>query len=191
MRSGSGRSKQWWTTIALLASALAAGACGSNDRSRGADTSATPAAVSIASPLDSAARQVVSFLRGEAPFASIVLADTVSLYLGKEGGGTRKTVTPDQLRRPSAWSVQSRAGTFSFVPPRTHTRLTMKPGAHFICTERQLAASFPQLASLPHVGVLLEPEKRDSCLQTWNVTFVFDNNESPRLVAAVYDQWEW
>lgn len=170
---------------------VVAGACGSTDRSRDADTSATPATVSIASPLDSAARQVVSFLQGEAPYSSIVLADTVSLYLGKEGGGTRKTVTRDQLRRPSSWTVQSRAGTFSFVPPRTHTRLTMRPGAHFICTERQLAASFPQLASLPHVGVLLEPEKRDNCLQTWNATFVFDNNERPRLVAAVYDQWEW
>jgi hypothetical protein len=33
---------------------------------------------------------------------------------------------------------------------------------------------------------------RDSCLQTRNVTFVFDpNKKPPTLVAAVYDQWEW
>jgi hypothetical protein len=32
----------------------------------------------------------------------------------------------------------------------------------------------------------------DSCLQVWNVTFVFDPKaRPPRLVAAVYDQFEW
>jgi hypothetical protein len=192
MRSGPSGSKQLWVTMRVLASALVVSACGSDDPARSAsDTTETSTAVSIASPLDSAARQVVAFLRGEAPYSSVVLADTISLYLGKEGGGTRRMLTREQLRRPSSWRVQSRAGTFSFVPPRAHTKLTMKPGAHFQCTERQLAASFPQLASLPHVGVLLEPEKRDSCLQTWNATFVFDNSERPRLVAAVYDQWEW
>ena len=31
-----------------------------------------------------------------------------------------------------------------------------------------------------------------SCLQTRNLTLVFDPDEKPpTLIAAVYDQWEW
>jgi hypothetical protein len=190
MRSVSYSSKQLWTVPGFVVLAMTILACRGNDRAgEGSDT--VQSTITVVAPLDSAARQVVAFLRGEAPFSSIELADTVALYLGKEGGGTRKAMARAQLRRPSSWSIQSRAGTFSFAPPHTHTRLSTKPGAHFICTERQLASSFPQLASLPHVGTMLEPEKRDSCLQTWNVTFVFDDRDRPRLVAAVYDQWEW
>jgi hypothetical protein len=32
----------------------------------------------------------------------------------------------------------------------------------------------------------------ESCLQTRNLTLVFDPNRTPpTLIAAVYDQWEW
>jgi hypothetical protein len=71
------------------------------------------------------------------------------------------------------------------------TKLTTKVGRHFDCNEQSLATRFPRLAERPHVGTMLEPANRTSCLQTWNVTFVFDTNSRPRLVAAVYDQWEW
>ncbi len=36
------------------------------------------------------------------------------------------------------------------------------------------------------------PEADASCLESWNATFIFDASEqTPRLAAAVYDQWEW
>ena len=59
------------------------------------------------------------------------------------------------------------------------------------CREQPLERKFPRLARFPHVGTMLEPERARSCLQTWNMTFVFDTSEGPRLIAAVYDQWEW
>ena len=71
------------------------------------------------------------------------------------------------------------------------TKLTTKVGRHFNCIEQSLATKAPLLAQLRHVGTLLELPNRTSCLQTWNVTFVFDSTDVPRLVAAVYDQWEW
>jgi hypothetical protein len=78
------------------------------------------------------------------------------------------------------------------VPPHRLTKLTVKEGRHFNCLEYPLASRFPELAKLPHVGVKLEPDTARSCLQSWNATFVFDASaQSPRLVAAVYDQWEW
>jgi hypothetical protein len=55
-----------------------------------------------------------------------------------------------------------------------------------------LASRVPALAARPHVGVRLEPSTPKSCLETWNATFVFDTSAAtPRLVAALYDQWEW
>jgi len=72
------------------------------------------------------------------------------------------------------------------------TKLRTKVGRHFNCVEQSLASKFPRLALLPHVGTMLEPENAGGCLQSWNVTFVFDTSKNrPRLVAAVYDQWEW
>jgi hypothetical protein len=71
------------------------------------------------------------------------------------------------------------------------SKLTTKVGRHLNCREQPLAAKFPQLAHLPHVGTMLQPENFGSCLQTWNMTFVFDTSTRPRLVAVAYDQWEW
>jgi hypothetical protein len=54
-----------------------------------------------------------------------------------------------------------------------------------------LSATFPDLARLPHVGATLR-YGADSCLQTWNLTLVFDARARPwKVVAAVYDQFEW
>ena len=49
----------------------------------------------------------------------------------------------------------------------------------------------PELAHYPHVGVRLGRDEAARCLQTWNVTFVFNEDAAaPRLTAVVYDQWE-
>jgi hypothetical protein len=120
------------------------------------------------------------------------LADSVTLYLSPEGGGTRRAFAREQLRDPSSWRVASGGHAYAFAPPAGVTRLTARAGRHFNCREYPLSSRFPDLARLPHVGVKLEPERTESCLQTWNVTFVFDPAARPaRLVAAVYDQWEW
>ena len=141
--------------------------------------------------LDSSARRVVEFLRGKASFEQIALSDTVTLFVSPEGGGGRTTFARDQLRQPSAWRVRSGGRVISLAPPAGLTRLTTKVGRHFNCAEQSLASKFPRLAQRPHVGTVLAPENASSCLQTWNVTFVFDTGSRPRLVAAVYDQWEW
>ena len=141
--------------------------------------------------LDSAARRVVEFLRGKASFDQIELSDTVTLYVTPEGGGGHVTFARKALRNPAAWGVKSGANVFSFVPPAGMTRLTTKVGRHFDCYEQLLAPKLPRLAHLPHVGTRLQPENTRSCLQTWNVTFVFDSSVRPRVVAAIYDQWEW
>lgn len=142
--------------------------------------------------LERAAKEVVAFLRGDAGFETIRLADTVVLYLSPEGGGTRRALTPEQLRKPSNWVVHSGRQAYTFAPPRRLTKLTAKVGRHFNCLEYPLASRFPDLARLPHVGVKLEPDSLTSCLESWNATFIFDASEqTPRLAAAVYDQWEW
>jgi hypothetical protein len=146
-----------------------------------------------AATLDSSARRVVDFLRGNGSFDQIELklSDTVTLFVSPEGGGGRATFVRERLRQPSAWRVRSGGRVFSLAPPAGMTKLTTKVGRHFNCKEQPLASKFPRLAQLPHVGAVLEPENARSCLQTWNVTFVFDTTSHPRVVAAVYDQWEW
>jgi hypothetical protein len=140
---------------------------------------------------DAAARRIVDFLRGKASFDQINLSDTVTLLVTPEGGGGQAAFARQQLRDPSAWRVRSGSHVYSLAPPTGMTKLTTKVGSHFSCSEQSLATRFPRLAKLPHVGTLLEPANRSSCLQTWNVTFVFDTSTHPRLMAAVYDQWEW
>jgi hypothetical protein len=145
-----------------------------------------------ATELDEAAKEVVAFLQGEVGIDRIRLADTVVLYVSPEGGGTRAVFKREQLRHPSNWRVESGRQSYAFAPPPGMTKLTTRVGRHFNCMEYPLSSRFPELARLPHVGAKLEPERVDSCLQTWNVTLVFDAAEGPpRLVAAVYDQWEW
>jgi hypothetical protein len=126
-------------------------------------------------------------------FERIRLADTVTLYLSPEGGGGRTEVSRDHLDLPTHWSVVTDRGEFySLVPPPGMSRLSTRVGSHFNCLEYPLASRLPDLAELPHVGTRLEAESTTSCLQTWNLTLVFDPDERPpRLAAAVYDQWEW
>ena len=140
-----------------------------------------------------AATQVIRFLRGEADFDSIRLADTVGLYLGREEGGTRRDVARQALRDRVNWHVRSPSlrHTYSFVPPTGSAELTTSVGRHRNCADYPLSATFPELARLPHVGTTLR-YGTDSCLQTWNLTLVFDQEATPpELVAVVYDQPEW
>ena len=148
-----------------------------------------------AETLERAAKEIVGFLRGEISFENIEsrLADTVVLHLSPEGGGTAAAFIRGQLREPSSWVLRAGSRTYSFVPPQRLSKLTAKAGSHFNCLEYPLASRFRELAALPHVGVKLEPDSSTSCLETWNATFIFNDSgaKPPRLVAAVYDQWEW
>jgi hypothetical protein len=140
-----------------------------------------------------AATNVVGFLRGEVAFDRIRLADTVSLYLGLEEGGTRAEVERGMLRYASNWKVRSQGlrHVYSFAPPRGSAKLTTRVGRHLNCADYPLSSTFAELARLPHVGTTLM-YGADSCLQSWNLTLVFDPNEKPpTVIAAVYDQWEW
>ncbi len=47
----------------------------------------------------------------------------------------------------------------------------------------RMANSLLSLHRLPGLGAPFW-----SC---WNLTFAFDSSVNPRLVAAVYDHWEW
>jgi hypothetical protein len=140
-----------------------------------------------------AARTVVAFLRGDAEFRALQLADTVVFHLAPESGGGVAQAAADDLGDRAAWRVRSHAGhTYVLVPPANLPRLKTRFGRHLKCFEYDLAGVVPQLARLPHVGAMLEPEDSTSCLQTWNFTFVFDAHAwPPRLTAVVYDQWEW
>lgn len=137
--------------------------------------------------------RIVGFLRGEVPFDSIPLADTVALYLGREEGGTRRDVPRELLRDRRNWTVHSESlrHTYPFAPPPGNASLTTRVGRHVRCVDHPLSATFPELARLPHVGTTLR-YGADSCLQTWNLTLVFDARARPwKLVAALYDQFEW
>ena len=140
-----------------------------------------------------AAIGIVGFLRGERPFDSIHLADTVSLYLGREEGGTRRNVPRELLRDRRNWTVHSESlrHTYAIAPPAGNAAVTTRVGRHVNCVDHPLSATFPDLARLPHVGITLR-YGGDSCLQTWNLTLVFDARARPwKLVAAVHDQFEW
>jgi hypothetical protein len=147
-----------------------------------------------ADELTHAAESTLAFLRGVAAFDAINLADTVTLYISPEGGGAHVRVPRDGLREPASWRVPtSRLGpTYAFVPPAGNTELTARVGRHLNCLEYPLSSRYPDLAQLPHVGTMLAPPDRSSCLETWNLTFVFLAQPGPpTLTAVVYDQWEW
>jgi hypothetical protein len=175
----------------------------------GDSTREAPARGSASAPVESpkvsqdstdlveAAKTIVAFLRGEVDFDQIRVADTVSLYLAPEAGGTRRNVSRAVLRNRSNWTVRSASlpnapgMTYSLVPSKGAAELTLRVGRHLKCLEYPLASIFPELADSPHVGIMLA-YGTDSCLQTRNFTLVFDPRlKPPTLVAAVYDQWEW
>lgn len=140
-----------------------------------------------------AARTVIDFLRGEVGYDAVTLSDTVTFYLPPEGGGGTAKVPAADLRDRAGWRIRSAGGqVYALVPPASASHLDTRFGRHMRCFEYDLADDFAELARLPHVGTMLEPSDRTSCLQSWNLTLVFQADTlPPRLVAAVYDQWEW
>lgn len=194
-------------TRAFVAVSLLALASCAPDAARDAErTVSSTAAPPVSSPPDSGARgvhtpaeleaaatQMIGFLRGEVGFDRIRLAETVTLYVSPEGGGSRTTTSRTLLRDRSNWKVRGLGGfVHSLVPPSELTQLTTRVGRHLNCRERALSSIFAELAHFPHVGTMLAPVDASSCLQTRNLTLVFDPSERPpTLVAAVYDQWEW
>lgn len=162
----------------------------------GADSASVAIRAAAPTPQDSALRSaaedIVAFLRGTAVYETLSLADTVELVLPTEGGGTRHRISRDVLREPHAWTVQAHGQEYSFVPAANLTEMAVALNRHFNCHEGALAGRAPEFAGAPHVGVRLAPPRADSCLQGWNVTFVFDTTSGrPELTAAIYDQWEW
>lgn len=185
---------------ALLAAAALTGCVELRDAARtDADTSRVvePAGTSPAGEarLERAARHAVALLRGALPLDSVPTADSVVLRLAPEGGGHEARVPRAALRSPSGWVVRAGRSRYSLVPPPEYTESSARVGRHFNCLESELATRAPAWASAPHVGVrLAAPGGAESCLQTWNATFVFDTSAAggePRLVGVLYDQWEW
>jgi hypothetical protein len=145
-----------------------------------------------------AATDVLAFLRGEREFADIPAADTVVLYMAPEGGDARVHLPRARLADRQNWVLPGNGHSYALVPPARADSLALFPGAHARCWPQPLADRFPELATLPHVGAVLQPRAFDSCLQAWNLTFVFaadaspaEHTRAPRLVGVVYDQWEW
>jgi hypothetical protein len=140
-----------------------------------------------------AAETIIRFLQGNADDSVLALTDTVTLYLATQSGGGVAKVSASALRDRSAWRVRSDLGLdYPLTPPAHLSHLTARFGRHLRCFEYDLADEIGELAQLPHVGTRLQPDDYTSCLQTWNLTFVFEpGTMPPRLVAAVYDQWEW
>ena len=159
-----------------------------------ASPSSPPAATHQPAELVAAATNVVGFLRGNVPFSRVRLADTVTLRLGVEEGGTTRRVVRERLRQPSEWAVESPnlRFTYPFAPPPSLTSAETRVGRHVRCMDHDLTAIDPELGALPHVGVVLSPPNFSSCLQTWNLTIVFDPQlKPPTVVAVIYDQFEW
>ena len=172
---------KWLVVVFLLA------ACGGRE----GDRAAIPDTPAEASDLSAAANPVIRFLQGKLPFDGLALADTVTLHVAPEGGGGSSTYAREELRSPSNWRVVSGGRSFLLAPPAEATTLTTKTSRHFNCMESDLASRNAELARLPHVGTRLQPPDPKSCLESWNLTLVFDSMEQPRLIAALYDQWEW
>jgi hypothetical protein len=177
--------------LASAAAVVVVLACGEGPPADSA-RAAPPDTARASARLDSAARRIVGFLQGSLPFDSIAVADSVELRVSREGGGGTAVAHREELRDRARWAVRSERARYRFVPRAESTKLSTRVGRHLNCMEYDLATRAPDLASMPHVGTKLEPPNADSCIQTWNVTFVFDTTAGvPRLVAAVYDQFEW
>ncbi len=182
---------------ALLVACVGYGCSGSGPDADPAQADTLPPAQPAESPHEdvfvAAAVTVIDFLRGEAEFDALDLADTVTFHLAPEGGGGTVEVPAVDLRDRSAWRVRSGGGQIhALVPPTGLSRLETRFGRHMRCFEYALEDDFPELAGRPHVGTRLEPSEMSSCLQSWNLTLVFQADTlPPRLAAVVYDQWEW
>jgi hypothetical protein len=132
--------------------------------------------------------RLIAFLRGEGELDPLLLADSVLLQVAPEGGGHRRMVPREALLNRAEWY----AGPSSFLPPPELEYLTAEPGTHFNCVPVDLASRDTALSRMPHVGARLTSAPEADCLRSWNASFVFDaDSATPRLLAVLYDQWEW
>jgi hypothetical protein len=180
----------------LLMASVSSGCTGPGQDGVPADSDMSqpaPTSVSRDGAFMAAAEMVIEFLQGGVEFGALSLSDTVTLYLAPESGGGVAKAAASHLRDRSSWRIPSHGGqTYVLVPPASLSGLTTRFGRHMKCFEYDLAKEFPELARFPHVGTRLEPNDFTSCLQTWNLTLVFEAHTlPPKLAALVYDQWEW
>jgi hypothetical protein len=193
-----------WQYAAYFALAILAVACRGKDPLAPFQTSSPSLSkyvlgVHQSTELVEAASDIIGFLQGSVAYEQIHLADQVALHLAEEvlnpGGKNPLILSREELRDPSNWKVYSPRTeiTYLFAPPRIDAELTTSVGRHFECQETTLAEhNLEELGRLPHVGTMLYPKNASSCLQSWNLTFVFNPNlKPPTLVAVVYAQWEW
>ena len=184
-----------WPLVAAALVGCAEPRSGSDAPRSGATAEAGLPAAAGEARLDSAARRVVAFLRGEVALDAVRLADTVVLRLAPEGGGHEVRLARAALGRPAAWAVPAGRTRYALAPPAGMAQLTTVVGRHFNCRVSALAERAPAWAAAPHVGVRLTPDgAADSCLRSWNATLVFDTSAAsrpPQLVGVLYDQWEW
>lgn len=174
-----------------LCATIALAACSTGDPPAelpGAGSGAAGGTVHAFAYLEDEVDRLLAFLQGEGPFPEALLADSVVLRLAPEGGGDAAAFAREELGSPDAWRIEHH----SLQPPQGYRHRTITPGLHTNCRAVELESRFPELARFPHVGVRLARSEAADCLQTWNVTFVFDEDaRAPRLTAVVYDQWEW
>ena len=178
--------------LPALAAGIGVVACGGGSPEAspqaGAGGGEAPAAAPSDASLTGAAERIIAFLRGEADFDPALFADTVVLHVAAEGGGAKRSIAREALAERSRWTV----GGHRLAPPDSAGELTTRVGSHFNCMEVPLSSRAEELARLPHVGAVLRPPDAASCLQTWNMTLIFDPGASrPELTAVLYDQWEW
>lgn len=154
-----------------------------------------PTGVHTEAELEEAAREIVSFLRGRSQLSSFRhtrFAQTVTLVLAPEGGGDQSEKGRDKLADIVNWKVHSESldADYRFAPPDGNADVDVSVGRHRNCLEYEMSSRAEDFSDLPHVGVTLR--YGDGCLQTWNLSFVFDpSRRPPTLIAVVYDQWEW
>lgn len=152
------------------------------------DTTPAGAAAARTRPFVVAAESLVAFLAGRAALDTTMLADSVTLLVAPEGGTGRRTLARREAADRTAWRIGER----SLLPPLANAELVSRYGRHLNCLEYPLASRSDSLARRPHVGTMLRPAALESCLQTWNMTFVFAADSTrAQLTHVLYDQWEW
>ena len=171
------------TACVIVVLTLLAAGCGGNTEPERAPQPRT-------AELERSARRIVMFLQGEGSIDDLPMADTVTLHLARLA---QRTVASRDLGELANWKVSLSSGdSYSFVPRKGLSDLKTRVGRHFNCLEYELSSIVPELAEMPHVGTMLNPSTPDSCLQSWNMTMVFDpQKKPPTLVAVVHDRWEW
>jgi hypothetical protein len=185
--------------VAILLLTLACSACGRQLHSdqparRAPPVQQTEGERADSRELEGAAERIIRFLQRSAELDTLLVADTVSLFLAMEGGGASVRRSRQELPDRGSWRIPT--GNLSvfhiLLPPAANSELTTRVGTHFNCLESSLVDRRPEVAHLPHVGTRLMPPAPGSCLQAWNLTLVFEDRPGPPVLSAVvYDQWEW